>query len=193
MNYLKSESSPWVTWKRSVKRGSSHPKMNELYTASQSTEPLFCFVLALSLKQINHLIKQFTYACRGLFSSQEPTAFNSLTPWLLLDHFPSKNIQWLWPSLFWPTQWQQDHNSLLYPSGKGAEWWNQLSKYNHQFLSNTVHLQSCWTATHYHSYKTSYRGQGRCKFHRHGLKNDPTLRNEAVSPKSNMKELVPKL
>lgn len=39
---------------------------------------------------------------------------------------------------------------------------------------------------HYHSYKTSHRGQSRCKFHPHGLKNDPTLRNEAGSPKSNI-------
>lgn len=52
------------------------------------------------------------------------------------------------------------------------KWWNQLSKYNHQSLCNTIYLQSSWTAKIQTELSTGGR-QIWAPFH--GLKSDPRL------------------
>lgn len=157
---MKSAASPQAIWKTPVKCASSHPETNAVYTAKQGTEPLFWFHnLSPQFKTNQQTNHKGVYICLRIpLLKPQANSFQQSDTVTFLDHFPSKNIQWLWPSLLWSTLGQRQITLLRHTfQVKKLKWWNQWCKYNRS-LHNTAQLQSSWTAKI--PTKPSTRGKG---------------------------------
>lgn len=170
MNCLKSESSFQVTWKIPVKWASSHPEMNALYTAKLGIEPHF-MILALGLKPTHKQIMKVVYwRLQMPFLKPQANSPQQSDTRTFLDHFPSKHIQRLWPSLLWPTLGWEITPLCHTIQVKKLKWWNQLCKIQ------PISVQYCTFTKQLNSHnlnQTFYRKQGRYEHHSHGEKSNP--------------------